>query len=63
MVCQQINEKEMIKLEHHLFVAPNELMHLGIKHRLLLISKRERKPDIRYLLIEEGVFLKKSKLI
>lgn len=41
MVCHQINEKEMIKLEYHLFVVPNELMHLGIKHRLLLISKEK----------------------
>ena len=42
VVCEQMNEKEMTELEYHLFVTQNELTDLGIKHQLLLTSKRER---------------------
>ena len=58
MVGQQINEKEMTELEYHPFVTQNVFVDVGIKYQLLLIPKTERKPDIRCLLREEGIFPK-----
>lgn len=57
VVGQQISGKEITELEYHLFASQNEILDLVIKYQLLLIPKRERKPDIRCLLMEEGVFL------
>lgn len=49
-IFQLINEEEMVELEYHYFANLNKSMDLGFSHQCLLISKKERQPNIMCLL-------------
>lgn len=43
-IFQLLNEERIAELDYHHFVNLNKSMDLGINHRCLLISPKERQP-------------------